>query len=282
MENFNVKFKSKELKDKAWAIAKAVNEKDYRIAVSSLENQSAAAFQWLQNIGLEKLTPQKSTVVRYGILTSNNVESVNNRLRKIRRLPILEMLLEIEKLVLSDRAQRFWTGQSWPLTVTEYAKLTIERRLRGIVGLSFTQTSERDFIVFSTLRQNSEFQVSLANGGSCTCGKFYQFKLPCLHLLFVLRKNRINIDEFIPIVWTKDLYVDAYAQSNGTSTLTVRAELTPETLCPPLATKKRGRPKKNRIQSQIATIEIDTEQRKRSKCSGCQKFGHNKRTCSRQ
>lgn len=49
-------------------------------------------------------------------------------------------------------------------------------------------------------------------------------------------------------------------------------------IIPPSGIKKRGRPKKKRIESQGATLDLDRPKKKK-KCANCGEFGHNKRGC---
>ena len=51
--------------------------------------------QWLRDVGLEHFALSKSPHARFGICTSNNVESVNSSIRALRKLPVMEMLIGI-------------------------------------------------------------------------------------------------------------------------------------------------------------------------------------------
>lgn len=58
-----------------------------------------AAATWLMDMGTEKWSLCYSPYPRFGTLMSNNVESVNEALRKNRKLPILNCLMTIEHYV---------------------------------------------------------------------------------------------------------------------------------------------------------------------------------------
>ena len=76
-------------------------------------SKHSAAVQWLQDIGLDKLTLLEGHVCCFGILTSNNVESVNSRLLNFRQLPIMELLVNIERMVVTDRQKQLDKCTKW-------------------------------------------------------------------------------------------------------------------------------------------------------------------------
>ena len=88
------------MKDSAWGIAKAHTQRQLDFAIDKM-GTDPAAIQWLQEIGLEKLTLLKSPVCRFGMMTSNNVESVNSRLLDFRQWPIMELLINLERMVIT-------------------------------------------------------------------------------------------------------------------------------------------------------------------------------------
>ena len=97
MNNFNSHFNKKELKLIAWRLAKASTSYDFTFHEAKLRAKNESAFNWLNDIGYDKITLLYSPICRYGMLTSNNVESMNSKYATNRRLPILELLLSIEK-----------------------------------------------------------------------------------------------------------------------------------------------------------------------------------------
>jgi hypothetical protein len=96
MKNFNKKFKNKDLKGFAWDIAKATTDSDFEEKLKILNNAQPDAFLWLTGIGWPRISLLRSPVCRYLTLTSNNVESVNNRVSPLHKLPIAELLLGIK------------------------------------------------------------------------------------------------------------------------------------------------------------------------------------------
>lgn len=61
---------------------------------------NADALEWINKIGKEKWTTAYSSCPRFGMVTSNHVESMNSALREVRRPLILECLQAIEYRVV--------------------------------------------------------------------------------------------------------------------------------------------------------------------------------------
>ena len=72
---------------------------------------------------MERISSITAKAPRFGITTSNNVESINSRLRKLRELPVLELLTGIEKMVAQDREIRLRTAKKWTSFMTDYADI---------------------------------------------------------------------------------------------------------------------------------------------------------------
>ena len=106
MENFNSKFRNKKLKGIPWSIAKAHTRIEQEVAIKQMQFEPRA-IQWLREIGLKKISLLDSPVCRFGIVTSNNVESINARLLEFREWPILELLIKLERLVVTNRQKQF-------------------------------------------------------------------------------------------------------------------------------------------------------------------------------
>jgi len=123
LENFYLKFRNKNLKEKAWGLAKARTLLNFNSVRDSLQAVNSEAMQWFEQIGLPRLTIFFSPpdICRYGTVTSNNVESTNNRLRAIRKLPIMEILLNIEEMVALDRFSASKNALKWNGMLTKYA-----------------------------------------------------------------------------------------------------------------------------------------------------------------
>ena len=89
-----------------------------------------------------------SPVCRYDVITSNNVEGINSRFQHVRRLPILELLMEVEKLVATDRASRFQHAIEWQ-TLTKFAFKCLRKSIDNAGLLNCQALSQFDFIIIA-------------------------------------------------------------------------------------------------------------------------------------
>ena len=187
-------FKNKKEKKLAWGLAKAKYRKEFDTAMSKM---SPDDLKWLEEVGFENITLLRSPVCRYGLLTSNNVESINSRILKLRTLPVAELLLGIEEIVLLDQFHDSEkTVISSPLEFTTYARKCLKTLRKYATAENFTveKTSETQFQVQSSVYK---FQLSTQDQGSCSCGEMALNKFPCAHFAFVAKEFKLNIGLYV-------------------------------------------------------------------------------------
>jgi hypothetical protein len=101
----------------------------------------------LTNFGLEKITLLRSPVCCYLTVTSNNVELVNNRVATLRRLPIMDMLLEMEKMVVTDRVKCKELMQAWDTPVCHYVSTLLNSAANYQLLMTYERTGTNHFLV---------------------------------------------------------------------------------------------------------------------------------------
>jgi hypothetical protein len=288
MENFNKKFKSKTLRNLAWKVASSRSGKAYNDAAQELQTANPHALQWLLDIPLEKWSICHSPIPRFGVYTSNNVESINAVLKSIRKLPILDMLIEIERYVGSKWSENLSKSDGWN-AFTKKAISRVEKCLRLATDYTVKQNSSSSFIV-NILRRKEvplEFAIDLSgdlNGNLCSCGYSKDMGAPCVHVLLSLKKtNRLaEMNNFFHPVWKTETFKEAYnEEQHGHVLPVVLKENVQQSVChPPKIAKKKGRPRKKRRESQRASLQLNQPTKKAKKCGNCGGYGHNKRTCN--
>jgi hypothetical protein len=93
--------------------------------------------------------------------------------------------------------------------------------------------------------------------------------------------NKLNdMEGLFHSLWKKKTFQQAYKEEDQDHILPfVMKEVLTESICvAPEISKKKGRPKKKRQESQQASVALS--QKKQKKCRVCGVVGHNKRTCS--
>ena len=274
MNNFNTKFKDDGLKKVSWRLEKATCSRDYDAAKLEIPSQ---AFQWLANVGLQHITTLLSPVCRFSTLTSNNVESTNSRLKEIRSLPILDAQLQIEKMVMTDFFESYKEGSKWNSKLTKFCEVKLQMMTLLFQKFSYSQTSENNFVVWAPT-SGASFHVSTSDGGSCSCGEPFALRMPCVHLLLIIQQMELDILHYCDKSWQAETYLAAYEPFNQSFHLTTIEDLSTNKLLPPLLRTARGRPRKKRIESQKATLDLEKPTRQ-YRCSRCKSSEHRVSRC---
>ena len=272
---------------------------------------------WLENIGYERFSPFKSDIPRFGITTSNNVESVNSRIRPERKLPILEMLQSFERMIAKDcfdrlaRAEKKWNAATDYLTkyVSYDVKKTLDSfSIQGQSKYTMEQYSASTYLVkkaglngnigiFGKVSREYSITIDAVDNSktTCTCQFPKQNLRPCPHILFVCKHKGFSIHPFFNNVWRKSTYLEAYRDPENPIPPVIATDIVGTLSLEPLkVTQQQGRPKKGRkpsyakdyaqqkkrkSENSIITDDAERKERKITQCRNCKQFGHNKRSC---
>jgi hypothetical protein len=285
LENFNAKFHNQALKDHAWKLAKSLTVKSFERRAAEMKSKNSKALEWLTDVDLSKWAAAYSPCPRFGTMTSNNVESVNNVLLQARAEPLLDCLMAVERYVGTKWIEFVKKSSSWG-HLTAYAQRKFEKHHLGISAgrIEILPSCGSSFLakVTKTGELLVEYTIDLDDRTTpCSCGYFAYMKAPCQHLIAALKfVNKLSqLRDYYDESWTTKAYQRAYdpAVKIG-SFVTKDALLRIERHQPPPVPKKRGRPKKTkRIESQPATEALKAK--RKNKCNACGSMGHNKRTC---
>jgi MULE transposase domain len=279
LNNFCQVFKGKALSSAVWVLVKAKTQIEYENAIAEIKNLSRGeeAFQWLQNAGLHHFCTFLFTVPVFGTLTSNNAESINAALAGIREMSICDMIINIEKWHFQKIYQQKTIAQTI-FPVTPFILKTVEALVLESSFLESIQTSVNGFAVqFSATKKQNHAVVELGTPPKCSCAHFMEFHYPCVHIIKAAQQSGMNVLQFCSEIWSKNWYLMAFDQPAMLTSLISRESLTVNPLLPPILHKKRGRPKKRRIESQQA-LGSGAKNREIT-CKKCHQIGHNKRTC---
>jgi hypothetical protein len=270
MENFNKKFKCKTLRNLAWKVARSRTKIEFQNSTEELKQMNKAALQWLMDIPVEKWSVLHSPLPRFGVYTSNNVESINAALKATRKLPILDLLIDIERYVGSKWSENVTKANEWDL-YTKNAESRVEKALRHANDTIVTKNSSTTFLV--QVKRITEvplvFAVDLNQREEmCTCRYDKDMGAPCVHVLMCLKHmNKLNnMANLFHSLWKKETFQLAYKEEEQHHILPfVMKEVLMESTCAaPEISKKKGRPKKKRHESQQASVALS--QKKQKKC----------------
>jgi hypothetical protein len=150
VENFNKKFKSKDLKNSAWMLARARTESEFNKQAEILRKMNKGTETWLLDMGKEKWSLAFGSCPRYGTLTSNNVESINGVLRGIRKILIVDCLLAIERYIGVQWVSSLIEAQAWG-SLTKWTSRRVEKALTLSNNIQVSRYSKHSFLVTTHL-----------------------------------------------------------------------------------------------------------------------------------
>uniref|UniRef100_A0A5B7ARQ4 SWIM-type domain-containing protein n=1 Tax=Davidia involucrata TaxID=16924 RepID=A0A5B7ARQ4_DAVIN len=266
-----------------WRAARAYNEVDFKEAMNLLGGVSPDARTWLMRLPIASWSRHAfDPRLKNDHVTNNLTESFNNWILNLRCKPILTMLEGIRSKLMSRIRQRYEKGQTWEGIVTPNMK----KKLSKIV-----EASRQCTILFAG---GMEFEVKDGEGvtfvvdldaRSCVCRAWQIGGLPCKHAAAAIAYKRCNIEEYCDVAFFKARYLAAH-QHILHPVVDPRMWNTEgvvgDPIDPPPLRRLPGRPKKNRRRE--ADEDVGSSQARRAlslRCTNCNQFGHNRRTCQR-
>lgn len=234
---------------------KAKREVQLQLVWDEIEKISPVAAEYLRKIGDNNWISAAFPSRRYGIVTSNPVESSNSWLESARHKDPFSCLVTISDLLM-ERLSRLRA---------KYAKVYDERTLcehaATVVRTNVMQGRLRAVIPSS----DTIFKVGAGDGGSrvvnldaktCTCLKWEEFELPCVHVCAALHYRHstgvlVSMNDPTLYSSTRYLYTTMKTMYSGaifpTDTYLLQADtaMNPSTF----VRKRCGRRQKKRIPS---------------------------------
>ncbi|XP_020249432.1 uncharacterized protein LOC109826822 [Asparagus officinalis] len=206
---------------------------------------------------------------RYGWLTSNVAESFNSWIKEARYLPITQTIDNIRKKMMRMGFERREASHKWTTsfipTVEEHL-IHINEQSRCLSAILST-TGRYEVYDFPTVEVN-------LNERTCTCREWQVVGLPCKHAATVIRQNMDTLYSYISHYFSVETYRKCYSFPIYPIPDDDKPCIDDENMVirPPTTSILRGRPRTKRIPSGL-------NPGKELKCSRCQQYGHNRRTC---
>ncbi|KAJ3705362.1 hypothetical protein LUZ61_009067 [Rhynchospora tenuis] len=214
--NFQDKF-GKSLVPMVRAIFRQNQPYKFNKAFERLYNKNHEACEWLMSVGsddpqapnLEIWSRAHDDGHRWGIMTTNGPESLNNVFREARLLPVTA-LVEVTfyksvKFFAERRKEAEKAIQSNLLNAPEVAQLLEKRRLKANNHNVKSFREQQKYEVLTPRRQDDGKKKGGRKhivyidrpGGVCTCVKPQLTGLPCSHILAVCGKAGVDSNQFV-------------------------------------------------------------------------------------
>ena len=217
---------------------------------------SHAAAEYLEAIDQKLLFRADAEFPKYGILT-NMAETMNGVFVSARGTTRLNLLKKIEAWAVEHMALRKQEGESLVQrgrALCDHTTEAITASSECIALYKFFPTNQEGTYIVQTDHMN-QWQVDL-NNRTCTCGRFYELQVPCVHALKVITAKQFPVQSYSSEKFLSSTVVDCYRDPFLPA---IMSTLIPETnRLPPAFRNLAGRPRKRRISSRgERNLEVD-------------------------
>lgn len=252
-----------------WRIARSTSKGEFDEGVAALKVVNPRAAEYLVTIPHGQWAAYAVNRARYGIDTSNMVESQNAKWIAERTQGPLESLINLWNGVAGLCYERS-VRQNKNSTITDYAATTIRDNNLRVPQYSTISTGTGKG---STTRGGKTHIVDIL-ARSCTCKLYSDVHLPCTHALAVCLDQAIDPYLHIGIPYQLCRYREAYSMSSPPLRFEDTSVPPPGVpwVRPPIVELKKGRRRTKRIRRGDRWKKI-----RALRCSICKEKGHNKR-----
>lgn len=249
-------------------IGKCTTLQQFRTHIEHLSLQFPRVHAYLTSRGYETFVLALAPGRRFGILTSNNSESLNAKMESIRGQSVFQALVSIVDWIgtLFFERRTFYSQRETYLSLRSQTRL-MQNSNKG----SKWRVIQYSQVIFRCKLGDSSVVVNLSET-TCTCGEYQEYSFPCIHAASIIIQGNLDLSEFIHHAYTTEdlklLYGPTIIPVDITS-------LQPDTDAKaPTPQKQSGRPKLQRLRSRNEIrVSMLT-------CSVCHLQGHNARTCA--
>ncbi|KAL9226084.1 hypothetical protein vseg_001934 [Gypsophila vaccaria] len=273
--NFKDKWSGPMYHELYWRAANATSAHAYNKAMEQMIRLAPSAVQYLSNVTQQWSKYQFQLNVACHHNTSNFVESFNALINDLREKPIFSLMEGIRLYYMDKFAERMEVAESIePTDLTPYAKGLLELKCSESRSCKVIRVGGGEFEVHEGVHY---FPVDIVKG-TCLCGEWQVTGIPCKHACRAIYHNKEEplhyVHGFFSGSCYKLTYVDQMHPLPDKEAWPIFDF--PEVL-PPLQERGVGRPARQRRRKPD-----EPKKGKRSstlKCSICNTFGHNARSC---
>jgi SWIM zinc finger len=231
-----------------------------------------------------------SPIPRFGVTTSNTIEIVFSTFKKAKHLPFLHLFLYIEKYILIKKYLAYERYKkmvlSGELLVTKAEKILSEAsELSRNLCCSRTDELTATDDVYHSQRERQSFTENIAEK-TCTCGKYQELKIPCHHAISFIRgclnenPNKYCSDMY-HVSNVMSMYKNPGNQQSIATTINDLYNIGRMDIIPPVVQPRRGRKRKNQIESKSKGKPSKSTQYIPRRCPLYLERGHFQKNCEK-
>ncbi|KAD6120287.1 hypothetical protein E3N88_11558 [Mikania micrantha] len=283
--NLMNRFKSASIKKLCWAIGSTTQKRKYISAVRELRSINEEAWQYLLNIEKQQWTLLfDSGRRRWGTLTTNISESMNNVLRDARLLPI--------KACIDFTFQKDVSQYVKHAEIANNCNTALPPRMWRVFNNRDRRAQDHEVFLYDHLearyRVTSKMETNDDGGNDytveyfrkkCTCRKWQTERFPCSHAIAVCRHRDGLPHEIVDVRF----HTSTYRQQYGGHYYPLRHKSLWSDAGwriqgdPSKVTTLRGRRRARRIRNEMDVHYADEP--RNYKCGICKELGHRRTNC---
>ncbi|XP_074316130.1 uncharacterized protein LOC141652513 [Silene latifolia] len=277
-ESFQKEFNNALLVNLLWEAAHALTVIEYEAKVLEIEEISPDAAYWIRRLPPRLWATAYFEGTRFGHLTANIHESINNWISEASGLPIIQMMESIRRQLMTWFNERREISMQWTSTLVPNAEKQVAEAIELARGFQVLRANEAEFEVIS---HDSTNIVDIRNR-CCLCHGWQAYGLPCSHAVAALLSCRQNVHRFTESCFTVATYRKAYSQTihpipDKTMWNEGNDNSTPEIVMnPPKSLRPPPRPRKKRSRPDDRIVPV----KRIVHCSRCNQTGHFRTTCA--
>ncbi|CAL9756502.1 unnamed protein product [Musa acuminata subsp. burmannicoides] len=282
-ELFRKEFNNDALVKLLWEAAHALTVIEFEAKILEIEETSQEAAFWIRRIPPRLWATAYFEGTRYGHLTANVVESLNNWILEASGLPIIQMMECIRRQLMTWFNERREASLQWTSILVPSAERRVSDAIECARGYQVGRANEAEFEVVSPHEGTNIVDI---RNRCCLCRGWQLYGLPCAHGVAALLSCRQNVHRYTESCFTVATYRKTYSQtihpipdkslwkemSDANQEGDNKIEIV---INPPKSLRPPGRPRKKRVRA---------EDRGRVKrvvhCSRCNQTGHFRTTCA--
>ncbi|KAK9233359.1 hypothetical protein WN943_023608 [Citrus x changshan-huyou] len=276
--NFKNKFPGLLLKKVFWRACRSSSAADFHSHMKELKNITPDGYEWLMKIPIACWAKHLfSPHTKCNHVTNNMTESFNNWINNYRGLPIVRMFEEIRRKIMRLIHKRHEAALGWN---DELPPVMRRKIIEGIVAARSLSIIFGHNETFEVVEDATKIIVVDLPKKNCDCGEWGISGLPCKHAICCIDAKRYPVEDFIHPYLKKTVFIGTYKHQFTPVSDEKKWPLElHDNLQPPTAIRSAGRPQTKRRKE---ADESSTFKRSSSlRCSHCDQWGHNKRTCPR-
>ncbi|XP_019170722.1 PREDICTED: uncharacterized protein LOC109166252 [Ipomoea nil] len=244
-----------------------------------------AAYTYLADIDVDKWTLSHDNGHRYGIMTTNPSESLNNSLKCCRMLPvtaIVRMTFHKLRTMFADRRTAGEGMQQHGLRFTTNITDDLSARNNEASGASVQRFNDALGIYGVALNtgyvsqsQQNHFQVNLTEH-TCNCGLWNVNGLPCAHVIAACNYRGQGFGPLVPEVYSVENYRNCYVDNFYPVDERIQC-IGPVTCLPPISARQPNQRGQRRTRRYPNEMDFGSNQSRR--CRYCQRTTHSSPNC---